>query len=464
MTETPAPPTDWSRIERWDRDYYLHNTAGKDEHGFWAVDRMDGAWLAMADGSRLLDFQSQLISDSMGHRHPAIHAEIIRAMDRYGHVFFGMANEYRARAAKLIIEDVLGADNWAGRVRILASGGEAVDNAITMARLYTGKQIVLSQAHGFHGLSVGATMLRGYRNNISSAEARGPVRDVPGFASQGFMPIPPPEGDDFQANGELPSIAATRAMIRAVGPENVAAIITEPMLGAGGLFPHPDYMPALYALIREYGLLWIDDEVLCGFGRLGHWFGYQMYPGIHPDIMATGKSINGSSLPSGAVIASKAIAQFFEDARWWSGTTWDGHPLIAASIVGCLEAMLAEEMIGQVQAKGKIVRAGLEVLKTRHPSIGRIGGSGLYYAVDLIGRDGQPIIKDDRYTGFTGDLSQNPNAIIGRECAARGVFLGGFVPNTVKVGPPFIINESEIDTGLAAFDAALSVLEEGLGF
>lgn len=464
MTETPASPTDWSRIERWDRDYYLHNTAGKGEYGFWAVDRMDGAWLTMADGSRLLDFQSQLISDSMGHRHPAIHAEIIRAMDRYGHVFFGMANEYRARAAKLIIEDALGADNWAGRVRILASGGEAVDNAITMARLYTGKQIVLSQAHGFHGLSVGATMLRGYRNNISSAEAGGPVRDVPGFASQGFMPIPPPEGDDFQPNGELPSIAATRAMIRAVGPENVAAIITEPMLGAGGLFPHPDYMPALYALIREYGLLWIDDEVLCGFGRLGHWFGYQLYPGIHPDIMATGKSINGSSLPSGAVIASKPIAQFFEDARWWSGTTWDGHPLIAASIVGCLEAMLAEDMIGQVQAKGKIVRAGLEALKARHPSIGRIGGSGLYYAVDLVGRDGQPIIKDDRYTGFTGDLSQNPNAIIARECAARGVFLGGFVPNTVKVGPPFIISESEIDTGLAAFDAALGVLEESLGF
>lgn len=463
MTKDMAsPPPDWSAIERWDRDYYLHNTAGRGEHGFWAVDRMDGAWLTMADGSRLLDFQSQLISDSMGHRHPAIHGEIIRAMDRYGHVFFGMANEYRARAAKLIIEDIIGRDGWAGRVRILASGGEAVDNAITMARLYTGRQIVLSQAHGFHGLSVGATMLRGYRNNISGPD--GAVRDVPGFGSQGFMPIPPPEGDDFQTNGELPSIAATRAMIRAVGPENIAAIITEPMLGAGGLFPHPDYMPSLYALIREYGLLWIDDEVLCGFGRLGEWFGYQMYAGIQPDIMAVGKSINGSALPSGAVIASKPIAQFFEDARWWSGTTWDGHPLVAASIVGCLEAMLAEDMIGQVRRKGEIVRAGLEALKARHPSIGRIGGAGLYHAVDLVGPDGLPVVKADRYTGFAGDLSKNPNAIIGRECAARGVFLGGFVPNTVKVGPPFTITEGEIEMGLAAFDAALGVLEAELGF
>ena len=103
-------------------------------------------------------------------------------------------------------------------------------------------------------------------------------------------------------------------------------------------------------------------------------------------------------------------------------------------------------------------------MKARHPSIGRIGGSGLYSAVDLVGRDGLPIIKDDRYTGLTGDISQNPNAIIGRECAARGVFLGGFVPNTVKVGPPIIICGSKIGTGLAAFDAALGVLEEGLGF
>jgi taurine---2-oxoglutarate transaminase len=453
--------TDWNAIENWDRAYYLHNTAGRGDYSFWAVDRQDGAYLTMSDGSRLLDFQSQLISDSMGHRHPAIYAEISKAMERYGHVFFGMAHEYRGRAAKLIIEDVLGADSWAGRVRILASGGEAVDCAITMARLYTGKQVVLTQAHGFHGLSVGATMLRGYRNNLSTPEEPMVVRDVPGFPNPGFMPVPPPEPADFHARGPLPSIEATRAIIRAVGPENIAAVITEPMLGAGGLFPHPDYMPALHALIREFGLLWIDDEVLCGFGRLGEWFGYQLHPGIHPDIMAVGKSINGSSLPAGAVIASKPIGQFFEDARWWSGSTWDGHPLICASIVGCLEAMLADDMLSQIRAKSAHLKRGLDVLKQRHPSIGRIAGAGLYFAVDLVGKDGLPIIADDRWTGFTGDLSQNPNAIIARECAARGVFLGGFVPNTVKVGPPFIISLDEIDQGLAAFDAALTVLETG---
>ena len=454
--------TDWSEIEEWDRSYYLHNTQAKSEHVFTAVDRQDGNHITLADGTRLLDFQSQLISDSLGHRHPGVYDEIRRAMDRYGHVFFGMASEYRARAAKLIIDDILGqADpKWAGRVRILASGTEAVENALTIAKLYTGRQIVLSQAHSFHGITVGATMLRGYRNNLSPDGAFTEVRDVPGFPPAGFMPIPAPERQDWQGNEQLPSLAATEATIRAVGPENIAAIITEPMFGAGGLPAHADYLPGIYELCQRYGVLWVDDEVLCGFGRLGEWFGYQVSPGIHPDIMATGKSINGSSLPAGAVIASEPIAEFLESARWWSGSTWDGHPIICASIVGALETMLSENMVDQVRSKGALLKSKLDDLAAKHPCVGHVGGHGLFYAVDLVNGDGHPIIGEDRWTAFTGDLSKNPNNVVGMECAKHGVFLGGFVPNTIKVGPPFTITEDEIDAGIAAFDAALGVVDE----
>lgn len=453
---------DWSDFEAWDRAYYLHNTQAKAEHVFTGVDRQDGNYIYLADGTRLLDFQSQLISDSLGHRHPGIYDEIHRAMERYGHVFFGMANEYRARAAKLIIEDVLGTaePRWAGRVRILASGTEANENAITMARLYTGKQIVLTQAHSFHGLTVGATMLRGYRNNLSPGDALDTVQDAPGFLGNGFIPIPPPERQDWTGNQSLPSLEATEAMIRAVGPQNIAAIITEPMFGAGGLASHDTYLPGIYALCQKYGILWIDDEVLCGFGRLGEWFGYQLYPGIHPDIIAAGKSINGSALPAGAVIASTEIADYFEEARWWSGSTWDGHPLICASIVGALETMLKEDMLTKIRSSGAYLKAKLDELAARHPCVGHVGGHGLFYAVDIVGKDGAPVVPEDRWTGFTGDLSQNPNALIGGEMAKRGVFMGGFVPNTIKVGPPFTITRSEIDTAMVAFDEALSVADE----
>ncbi|MDE0801165.1 MAG: aspartate aminotransferase family protein [Rhodospirillaceae bacterium] len=453
--------TDWSQIEGWDRNYYLHNTQAKSEHQFAAVDRQDGNYIFLADGTRLLDFQSQLISDSLGHRNPGIYDEIRRAMDRYGHVFFGMANEYRARAAKLVIEDILGScsPKWAGRMRVLASGTEAVENALTIARLYTGRQVVLTQAHSFHGLTVGATMLRGYRNNVTPAGSPDTVRDVPGFPSAGYIPVPAPERQDWNGEGPLPSLAATEAMIRAVGPENIAAIITEPMLGAAGLPAHKDYLTGIFELSRKYKFLWVDDEVLCGFGRLGEWFGYQLSPGIHPDIMAVGKSINGSSMPVGAVIASTEISEFIEGARWWSGSTWDGHPIVCASIVGALETMLREDMLSQVKNRGAYLKARLDALADRHPSIGSVGGHGLFYAVDLVNGDGFPIIEDDRWTGFTGDLSQHPNNIVAGECAKRGVFLGGFVPNTIKVGPPFTITEDEIDTAIMAFDEALTVVD-----
>lgn len=452
--------TDWKKIEQWDRRYYLHNTQASAEYVFTAVDRMDGNWFTLADGTRLLDFQSQLISDSMGHRHEGSFGELRRAMERYGHVFFGMANEYRARAAKLVIEDILGADaGWAGRMRVLTSGTEAVECCINMARLVTGRQVILSQAHSFHGLTVGASMLRGYRNNLTPASAPQEIRDVPGFPIAGYIPIPPPEFADWEGAGRLPSLEATEHLIRAVGPQNIAAVITEPMFGAAGLYPHEDYARGLAALARKYGFLWIDDEVLCGFGRLGTWFGYQRDPDIHPDLMAVGKGINGSSLPAGAVVASHEIGAFFEDARWWSGSTWDGHPLICASIVGNLEYMLEHDVLARVRSLGAQLHQRLLELADRHPCVGRVAGSGLYYAVDLVDANGRPPIDEDRYTGFTGDLSLQPNMIVARECAARGVFLGGFVPNTVKVGPPFTISEEEIQIGIAAFDAALDAVD-----
>ncbi|MDX2222653.1 MAG: aminotransferase class III-fold pyridoxal phosphate-dependent enzyme [Rhodospirillaceae bacterium] len=453
--------TDWTEIERWDRAYYLHNTQAAAEHRFTAVDRQDGNEIVLADGTRLLDFQSQLISDSLGHRNPGIYDEIRRALDRYGHVFFGMAHEYRARAAKLVIEDILGSSSprWAARLRVLASGTEAVDNAITMARLYTGRQVILTQAHSFHGLSQGATFLRGYRNNLSPAGQFDRVRDVPGFPPPGIIPVPPPERADWSGNEPLPSLAATEAIIRAVGPENIAAIITEPMFGAAGLAAHHTYLPGVFELSRKYGFLWIDDEVLCGFGRLGEWFGYQLYPGIHPDLMAVGKSINGSALPVGAVVVGTAVADFLEGARWWSGSTWDGHPIVCASIVGALETMLRDNMLARVRHLGRILKVRLDELAARHRCVGHIGGHGLFYAVDLVDGSGQPIVPQDRWTAFQGDLSRHPNAIVGAECAKRGVFLGGFVPNTIKVGPPFTITEAEIDRAMAAFDAALGVVD-----
>lgn len=454
---------DWQQIEQWDRDYYLHNTSSGLEFSFTPVEKVDGNYLYLANGIRLLDFQSQLISDSLGHRHPAIHDAIKAAMERYGHVFFGLATDLRAKAAKLLIEDVLGAPaSWAARVRFLTSGSEACENAIQIAKLYTGKPLIMTQAHSYHGLTTGPTLLRGYRGNLSPADGQKftTVRDVPGIPSAGYIPIPPPEHSDFVCNGRLPSLVATEQLIQACGAENIAAVITEPMFGAAGLFPHAAYYPGLVALLKKYNILWIDDEVLCGFARLGEWFGYQLADNIEPDIMVVGKGINGSALPSGGVVLSHDIAEVLENGRWWSGSTWDAHPLICASIVGTLEHMLETDILCTVKKRGAYLREKLSHVSEKHPCVGRISGSGLYYVVDLVNKKGCPIISEDRYSAFTGDISQNPNNLVASYCAEHGVFLGGFVPNSIKCGPPFTIEEGEIDRAMEVFSAALDVVEK----
>lgn len=453
---------DWAQIERWDRAYYLHNVQAQSEYAFTGVERTDGNYLVLAGGHRLLDFQSQLISDSLGHRHPRVHAEIARAMGRYGHVFFGMATDYRARAAKLVLEDVLGApDSWAGRIRILSSGTEGAELAMSMARLFTGKPLILTQRASYHGLVPGATQLRGYRGNITPAGRPDQVLDVPGSAGpgSGFVAIPQPEFFD-DPRDPLPSLAETERIILETGPEHIAAVITETMFGAGGLLPPDRYNRGLIELCRRHGILWIADEVLTGFGRLGEWFGYQTVPdGPTPDLMVVGKGINGCALPVGGVVASTEIAEWFDRARWWSGSTHDAHPVVCASIVGALEWLLEEQVVARVGTRGGVLGARLAELAERHPCVGRVSGRGFYWAVDLVGPDGQPIVAEDRDTGFLGDLSQTPNNVVAAECARRGVFLGGFVPNTIKVAPPFTIEDAEIDTALAVFDEALSVVD-----
>ena len=455
-----AAQVDWEQMEAWDRAYYLHNVQGAEEHVWNGVAYQEGNYLYMVDGSRLLDCQSQLISDNLGHRHPRVVAGLKEALERYGHVYFGMATDYRARAAKLIVDDLLGVDGWAGRVRILPSGSDAVDVALTMARVYTGRPVVLTQQHSFHGLTAGAgTRVRGYNNQLSSATSPHDVRDVPGGELPTFRTIPAPEHEDFDGVNGLPSIDALEQTIAEVGAANVAAVITETMLGVAGIMSHDDYIPAVRELTRKHGILWIDDEVICGFGRLGKWFSYQLYDGVLPDLMPIGKGMNGCILPVGGVVASREIAEVFERDRWYSGSTWDGHPLVCATIVANIEAMIDEDVVEHGAEMGVRLREGLEEFRSRHPSIGRIGGRGLYQAVDLVRGDGTPIVPEDRLFDFTGDLSQTPTRIIARESAKHGVYLTGFVPNTIKVAPPLTVTPDEIDLTLEAFDAGLDEVE-----
>ncbi|MBL41649.1 MAG: aspartate aminotransferase family protein [Rhodospirillaceae bacterium] len=454
------PNINWSEIESWDRKYYLHNTQAQNEYVFFPIEAVDKNYLYLPDGKRLLDFQSQLVSDNMGHRNQRVHDEIKMAMERYGHIFFGLCSDYRAKAAKLLINDIIGNENWAGRVRILSSGTEAVENAMSMARLYRGASTILTQELSYHGLVPGATQLDGYRGNLTKDTFSNESHDVPGFPDKRYVNIPAPEYSDYINKGILPSLKETEKIIKHIGSSNIAGIITETMFGGASYMPHTDYLKGIYDLCKKHNILWILDDVLCGFGRLGEWFSYQIEKNIYPDLLITGKGLNGCALPVGAIITSREIGEFFDKARWWSGSTHDAHPLVCASIVGNIESMIENDIIKTTRTKGKYLHNKLLELKYKHPCIGRISGRGMYYSVDMVDLNGEPIIKDDRKTRFTGNLSNNPNNIFANFCIENGLFAGGFMPNTIKAAPPLTISIDEIDFAIDIMNKAFTYIEE----
>jgi taurine--2-oxoglutarate transaminase len=455
----------WHEIRDWDERYYLHPFRALDEYHHVAVDRGEGPYLYLADGRRILDFLSGYACVNMGQSRPRIHAAIAEAASRISYLSEPWTSEYRSKAAKLIVEDLLGADGWAGAVRFVATGSEAIELAIMVARLFTGREIVITQEFSFHGWTTAAALatdLRGMRGNLSTAG--GEVREVPGFGSQaGFMVAPAPSHWPSwrgRADGVLPCVAETERLIREIGLERVAAFVCEVSLAGAGIHPPPEYIPQIRDMTRRLGILLIDDEVICGFGRMGRWFGYQAFPGVTPDLMAMGKGMTGAAMPAAGMVVSREIADFLKARRWWLPITMAGHPVAMAALVANIEAMIAENAVANAARVGEYLGSRLRELE-HHSCVGHVAGDGLFWLVELVKdkRTTERFIPDDRRSMGTGDLAAWPVNRVTESCLERGVFIGGFVPNTLRIAPPLTISEAECDEAIAALDEALAELD-----
>ena len=285
--DRPTAPVDWGLVRAWDEAYYAHVFVAADEYEHRAVSHAEGDFLVLSDGTRLLDFTSGLLCTNAGHRNERIERAIVEALQRYGFVWEGWATDYRARAAKLIVEDLLGADGWAGRVRFTSSGSEAVELALLVAKLVTGRPNVISRDFAYHGWTHGALSLMGLPGSrgILAAADSDEIRRPAGVPMPGvsFAPAPYCRHCPIQhtypackrGGDRLACIDATEHLIRTIGPDTIAAVVAEPIFGVGMFHPPEEYLRQLRELTREYGILWIDDEVMTGFGRTGKAFAYQ---------------------------------------------------------------------------------------------------------------------------------------------------------------------------------------------
>lgn len=460
------------QLSGWDRDLILHPGVIRSEYEPRLVDRAEGSWLTMADGSRLLDFHSQYACTGIGHGHPRIRAALHEAVDRLDHVSELLATESRAEAAQRLLTETMPNPGWAGGVRFTCSGSEAVEAAFMIARLYTGRPLVLTRQIAYHGWTTGAGTATTipYINSAYTA-ANGEVRRPPPDGNVRVAPSPYCERcalgelDDHcrEPDGTLKCVAQTERMIRAIGVENVAAYVTEYWCGAAGYLVHDEYPRQIKEMTQRLGILLIDDEVISGMGRTGAWWAYEHYD-VEPDLMLAAKGLSSAAVPCGAVVANHEITNFLSEGRLDSYSTFAGHPLAMAAVSTTIETMNEEGVPQRAASMGRYFVDRLNELIAAHPTAHAARGVGLAWALELV-RNPETLerwLPQDRWwnPSVDGQPDLNPSELIAEECQKRGVLLYSFVPNAVTINPPLCISKEELEVGLDALDHALAVLDE----
>jgi len=440
-----ADPAEGKRVFDLDRSYVFHSWSAQGSLNPMCIAGAEGAYFWDYDGNRFLDFSSQLVNVNIGHQHPKVVAAIQEQAARLSTIAPQHANDMRGEAAKRIVE--LAGPNM-GKVFFTNGGADAVENAIRMARLHTHKHKVLSTYRSYHG------------NTGAAITATGDPRRWPNeYASQHVHFFGPYlYRTEFWATNEEEetqrALTHLEHVIQFEGPNTVAAIIIESVVGTAGiLVPPPGYLEGVRALCDKYGIIWIADEVMAGFARTGKWFAFQNWA-AQPDLIVFAKGSNSGYVPVGGVVISKEIAATFDDRVFPGGLTYSGHPLAAASIVASIDAMKEEKIVENAAHIGATVLGpGLKDLAERHPVIGDIRGLGVFWGVDLV---------TDRATReplapYGGTSPAMTELVV--ECKKRGLMpFTNF--NRLHVVPPCIITESEAKEGLAILDEVLALTDK----
>lgn len=390
------------------------------------------------NGKRYMDFSSQLMNLNIGYQHPKVVAAIQEQAGRLTSAHPGNAHEPKGELGRMIAEVAPGSLN---KVFYTLGGAEANENAVKMARLYTGRNKIIARYRSYHGATYGAITLSGdYR--------RPPVEPgIPGVVHV-FDPYcyRCPFGHTLQTC-HRECVTHIEDVIQYEGPQTVAALIMEGVTGSNGiLVPPDDYWPRLREITQKYGILLIDDEVMSGFGRTGEWFAVNNW-GVEPDIMTIAKGVTSGYLPLGAVIASDKIADFFEDKYLYLGLTYCGHPMCTAAGVATVNVYKEDGLIENSKAMGKVLAGELERIKSKHPIVGDVRYIGLFSCLEIVtDRQTKQPMDDAKMGKVRNKLVENG--------------LSTFVNhNLIFVCPPLCINKEELLEGLEIIDNSISVLE-----
>ncbi len=389
------------------------------------------------DGRSYLDFSSQLVNVNIGHQHPAVTQAIIDQAGTLATVAPSTANLMRGEAAKRIVDRAPARFN---KVFFTNGGADAIENAIRMARLHTGRDKVLSTYRSYHGNTGAAIVATGDWRRIPNEFARGHVHFFGPYLYRSEFWASTPEQESERALRHLERV------IQSEGPTTIAAVLLESIPGtAGVIVPPPGYLAGVRALCDRYDILLILDEVMAGFGRTGRWFAFEGYD-VVPDLIAFAKGVNSGYVPTGGVIISDSIANDFETTVYPGGLTYSGHPLAMASIVAALDAMENEGIVDNAARIGRDRLApGLAELADKHPIIGEVRGEGVFWALELVA-------DPDTRAPLSGVVMGRIKA----ELLARNL-LPFLADNRIHVVPPCVVTDDEVAEALAIYDEVLGL-------
>ncbi len=431
-----------SRAYDLDRAHVFHSWSAQAKLDPLVIAKAEGSRVWDEDGKGYLDFSSQLVFTNLGHQHPRVVAAIQEQAGQLCTVAPQHANAARSEAAHLIAGI---APDGLEHVFFTNGGAEAIEHAVRMARLHTGRIKVLSRYRSYHGGTNTAINLTGDpRRWPSDYGSSGTVKFFGPFLYRSEFDATTEEEECERALRHL------RRTVELEGPQTVAAIVLETIPGTAGIMPPPPgYLQGVREICDAHGIVLVLDEVMAGFGRAGSWLALDRYD-VTPDLITFAKGVNSGYVPLGGVMISDPIYRTFADRPYPGGLTYSGHPLACAAAVATIETMRDEGVVEHADRLGReVIGPELAAIKERHPCVGDVRGMGVFWAVELV---------SDRAT-------REPLAPYGASSAAMDEVVGackagGLLPfanfNRIHVVPPCTTSEDEAREGLAILDEALA--------
>jgi putrescine aminotransferase len=439
-TNAPISPRTTREWQAADSKHYLHpftDFKSLAEHGARIITRADGVYLYDSDGERILDGMAGLWCVNVGYGRRELAETAYRQMLElpYYNSFFKSAHPPAIELAALLAEI---APSKFKRVFYAGSGSEANDTIVRMVRRYwdvcgqPGRTIIISRENAYHGSTMAGASLGGMK----------PMHEQGGLPIPGIVHIEQPywyeNGGDLSPQ-EFGLRAARRLQerIEQLGPEKVAAFIGEPVQGAGGVIIPPDtYWPEIQRICDHYGILLVADEVICGFGRLGHWFGSERF-GFQPDLMTVAKGITSGYQPLGGVMVSDRVADVLIDkgGEFHHGFTYSGHPVACAVAVRNIQILKEEGIVQRVRDDtGPYLQKRWRELAD-HPLVGEARGVGFLGALELVAEK-----ATRRFFPGRGDVG----LICRDHCFSNGLVMRA-VRDTMIISPPLVMTRAHID-------------------